>query len=297
MKILKKILPLASIASVAAVAAPLATSCSAGTNAGSYTFSYDVEDTAGVTKYEPKFVPAPQQGQEMDPFDFINLYYSKLDENHSLFADDMSCGLYAALSQLLKGSTPIKTLNGTFKVNILSLKPFEREIMENKTTLREISFSVEYDVDVTIVEKKSNDEEVEHNAKLKQIIKVEDVMIAPMTQSNVNALFILPKKTQSFKKPDWSLDKDWKVSITSQSNVDGALDKQNFEWNYKNARDPMNYRSPFNPFEITDLRLYDAKLENSLIGSFMQFASTMVDEAGNPVSSNHYLSKNKSGGL
>ena len=210
MKILKKILPLASIASVAAVAAPLATSCTTdAASAGSYTFSYDVEDTAGVTKYEPKFAPAPQQGQEMDPFDFINLYYSKLDENHSLFADDMSCGLYAALSQLLKESTPIKTLNGTFKVNILSLKPFEREVMEKKTTLREISFSVEYDVDVTIVKKKSNDEEVEHNAKLKQIIKVEDVMIAPMTQKDVNVMHILPKKTQSFEKPNWSLEKDW----------------------------------------------------------------------------------------
>lgn len=87
---LKKLLPIAAIASTAAIVAPLVTSC--GGKSLQWDFKYEeVEDTPVLTPYEPKY-----EGKTgtMTLEAAKNAYFEQMDKNADLLADDILYGEY-----------------------------------------------------------------------------------------------------------------------------------------------------------------------------------------------------------
>ncbi|MCQ3914732.1 MAG: hypothetical protein MJ201_02985 [Mycoplasmoidaceae bacterium] len=83
MKLLKKLLPVAAIASTAAIVAPIVTSCGAGVS-----FSSDFEN--GVIKEEYKAKVAPHAGDEtgMKNAEAKKAYFDDVAKNKTILADD-----------------------------------------------------------------------------------------------------------------------------------------------------------------------------------------------------------------
>lgn len=125
MKLLKKLLPVASLVSVAAVAAPLATSCSNTGKAVSYSFSYDAENPEEIAEYEPRFEALPQQTQAggFDPYIAQQAYFDQMSKDPSLYADDLMCAMYNELLTETEYLDWYDKIDGTIEIAINSFEP------------------------------------------------------------------------------------------------------------------------------------------------------------------------------
>ncbi len=127
MKLIKKLLPVASLASVAAVAAPLATtSCSNTGKVVSYSFSYDAENPEEIAEYKPKFEALPQQ----TPYGYMDietaqlLYFDQMKKDPSLYADDLMCAMYDQIYEEVYFDWYDK-IDGNIQVCVDSFEPTE----------------------------------------------------------------------------------------------------------------------------------------------------------------------------
>ncbi len=299
MKILKKILPLASIASVAAVAAPLATSCSTDSaSVGTYTFSYDVEDTAGLTKYEPKFAPAPQQSTESMTISAARtLYYNKLDADHSLLSDDFLCGLNAYMvnvfSQITDKEYELKKISGSSDLTLNSVEPYsvdERTQNAEKIEKRKISFTIQWKFDYTLVTENDEGEEIEKVGSITQKFEFKN-FILDIKSAKVTNLGIV-----SF---GYDEKVGWELTFGSSTSFDGASQSGSITWNKDNYMDKGSRLAtriiPTPQLSNTD---FTSMVEPVNIGFsnvaslFTKMSQECFDDEGDVINATHYLMKN-----
>lgn len=96
MKILKKLLPIVSMASVAAIAAPLATSCSNGSLNFIEYHAIKTEDKP-VDPYVSTFDPHEPTTETIKKEDALSIYVDKMSEDAKVFADDLMFAAFGAV--------------------------------------------------------------------------------------------------------------------------------------------------------------------------------------------------------
>ncbi len=103
MKLITKLLPLTCVAAAASVVVPLATSCTTGnvqTDGASYSFDYEYnikkdKVVKPLYPYVSKVTPAEMVDTEgIDTETATQIYFDKLTEDKSVFADDLAWGFY-----------------------------------------------------------------------------------------------------------------------------------------------------------------------------------------------------------
>lgn len=144
MKLLNKLIPIFSLASIAAIVTPLATSCAQTSNSITYKYEFErktpeSEPTVPFNTYITQYEPAEQLFDEgIDKDTAWQLYFDKLEQDPSVFADDY---LYGA-SQVWKEREDwgkLISLDGSLKV---TLDSFDRETKRFSWTIEICTTSV-----------------------------------------------------------------------------------------------------------------------------------------------------------
>lgn len=148
MKLLKKLLPVAAIASTAAIVAPIVTSCG-----GQY--SWRITKDNYETGYESVFKTEDLPTGELDTADATKTYFGYVKENKQVFADDL------LLSFVQKGKLEsIKQINEKLSASIGDIDP-----ETGKVTVKMV-----WDQNRTLI-----DEKTESEVKGKLIIELKSV--------------------------------------------------------------------------------------------------------------------------
>lgn len=225
---LKKLLPIAAIASTAAIVAPLVTSC--GGKSLQWDFKYeDVEGTPVLVPYEPKY-----EGKtgEMTLEAAKKAYFDQMDQNADLLADDI---LYGEYLNRFAESFAFDEYKGYIKVSISNYN-------KEKHTL---SVTIEDNITTKI----SEYTEGTWNVKIQYLNMKWDVMTASDIYGEGNGYYVNPVLMNEeeialailWNRPitlaAMKADKDWSIkwydSFSSNKSDSSVVHKAT--WNSENA--------------------------------------------------------------
>lgn len=117
MKLLKKLLPIASVASVAAIVAPIVTSC------GFKTFNYKWTESNPFDEFKPKNCISEDEELELSDADGTFRYLSDAKKNKQILADDIVYCIGWDLWPLMPIINAGSSITGTAKTKVGNIDP------------------------------------------------------------------------------------------------------------------------------------------------------------------------------
>ncbi len=236
MKLLKKLLPIASLASVAAIAAPLATSCSnSSLNSIEFGLLYDGEKEPDpyIAMFDPH---EPTSDKAIDQADAQSIYLDKMEEDVRVFIDDVIYYFYQSRIHLNESLGKKNRSESYYIKGTVDSYDKETGVISFSFVL-DINFKENTKKRLASQEGKTKGSKIDHyevQFKNFPIELIED----PYYANDEGSWYVC---TSFYNEPESLVDdEDWSISLHEDVEKEGLHKAATMYWNHTNPLEEVN---------------------------------------------------------
>lgn len=266
---LKKLIPLASIASVGAIVTPLVTSCAKNAQ---IKWEYTYEKGSEITKYEPKFSPTTETIDSVEKAKQV--YFNELDKNHKLYVDDLLCNINIEIDAEIE-NLKYDSMNGTVSINLTKFDKESKEVdfsMSSEFEIKGKEPETQYPVEANGVRKfafhKIPLDVVDSNNQMWSVCPT-------WATSQIKNIYqflwgdsptVTYDEIKNYLSVNGGLDKnkDWYITYSDSVNCKHVTHSNTAKWTYENYIEPVSRETIFG--EFTPTNAVDVIIEFAALG-------------------------------